>query len=152
MKSFQNPDDTTEIIERVRRVRPDSQRQWGRMNAHQMLCHLNDSYLVCMGGKEVSPATGLLQRTLMKWFALWVPLPWPKGIQTRPEVDQAAGGTPPAEFERDRQELENIIIRFTQSNRDFEWHPHPIFGMMPDRDWLRWGWLHADHHLRQFGL
>jgi hypothetical protein len=152
MKSFQNPDDTQEIIERVRRVRPDSRQQWGKMNAHQMICHLNDSFLVCMGGKEVSLATGLLQRTLMKWFALWLPLSWPKGVKTRPEVDQEVGGTPPAEFERDRQELENTIIRFTQKNREFEWHPHPIFGMMADHEWMRWGWLHADHHLRQFGV
>jgi hypothetical protein len=28
---------------------------------------------------------------------------------------------------------------------------HPIFGRMSEAAWLRWGWLHADHHLRQFG-
>ena len=27
---------------------------------------------------------------------------------------------------------------------------HPAFGAMSAREWLRWGWLHADHHLRQF--
>jgi hypothetical protein len=152
MKSFQNPEDIKEIIERLRALRPDSRRQWGRMTAPQMICHLNDSFLVCMSAREVSLATGLLQRTLMKWLALYLPLPWPKGVKTRPEVDQEIGGTRPAEFERDRQELEKTIIRFTQPDRDFAWSPHPIFGMMPDRDWMRWGWLHADHHLRQFGL
>jgi Protein of unknown function (DUF1569) len=29
--------------------------------------------------------------------------------------------------------------------------PHPIFGPMTAKDWMRWGYLHADHHLRQFG-
>jgi hypothetical protein len=29
---------------------------------------------------------------------------------------------------------------------------HPIFGALSARDWLRWGYLHADHHLRQFGV
>jgi hypothetical protein len=26
-----------------------------------------------------------------------------------------------------------------------------MFGPMSERDWMRWGYLHADHHLRQFG-
>jgi len=30
-------------------------------------------------------------------------------------------------------------------------NPHPIFGAMKPWDWMRWGYLHADHHLRQFG-
>jgi uncharacterized protein DUF1569 len=29
---------------------------------------------------------------------------------------------------------------------------HPIFGPMSESAWLRWAYLHADHHLRQFGL
>jgi hypothetical protein len=29
---------------------------------------------------------------------------------------------------------------------------HPIFGPMSDAAWLRWGYLHMDHHLRQFGV
>ena len=28
---------------------------------------------------------------------------------------------------------------------------HPMFGPMTPEDWMRWGYLHADHHLRQFG-
>jgi len=27
-----------------------------------------------------------------------------------------------------------------------------MFGLMPDRDWMRWGYLHMNHHLRQFGV
>jgi hypothetical protein len=26
-----------------------------------------------------------------------------------------------------------------------------MFGPMTEKDWMRWGYLHADHHLRQFG-
>ena len=29
--------------------------------------------------------------------------------------------------------------------------PHPIFGPLSHAAWLRWAWLHTDHHLRQFG-
>jgi len=26
-----------------------------------------------------------------------------------------------------------------------------MFPEMNEREWMRWGYLHADHHLRQFG-
>jgi len=151
MKSLLKENDKAEVIERLRQIKPGSQRRWGRMSAHQMLCHLSDSFLAVMGEKAVSPATGLTQRTLLKWVALYAPLRWPKGVRTRPEVDQEAGGTRPIEFERDRRQLEQLMERFGRPPRDFEWQPHPIFGVMPERDWMRWGYLHLDHHLRQFG-
>jgi hypothetical protein len=28
---------------------------------------------------------------------------------------------------------------------------HPIFGELTDSERMRWGYLHMDHHLRQFG-
>ena len=99
-----------------------------------------------------SPASGLLQRSLIKWVALYVPAPWPKGVPTRPEVEQGIGGTPPGDFRRDRIDLIFAIERFSGSNRQFQWAAHPIFGKMRDREWLRWGYLHVDHHLRQFGV
>ena len=35
----------------------------------------------------------------MKWVALYAPIPWPKGVPTRPEMDQYVGGTAPFEFD-----------------------------------------------------
>lgn len=140
------------MLERIAALQPGSKARWGRMSAHQMLCHLVDSYRVPMGEKSASPATGVLQRTLIKWVALYVPLHWPKGVPTRPEIEQGVGGTPPVEFERDRDELVGLIRRFTNPRRDFQWHAHPMFGMMSDSEWQRWGYLHADHQLRQFGV
>jgi len=28
---------------------------------------------------------------------------------------------------------------------------HSLFGQMSYVDWMRWGYLHTDHHLREFG-
>jgi len=132
-------------------VAPEARAVWGKMSAPQMICHLNDSFGAVMGLKAVSPATGLVQRTFMKWGALYFPLPWPRGVATRPEVEQGVGGTPPGNFDDDRAELIARVERFCAARRDFEWHPHPIFGAMTDGQWMRWGYLHSDHHLRQFG-
>ena len=58
----------------------------------------------------------------------------------------------PAEFDADMLQLTAIISRFARSNRDFQFGVHPIFGALSDWEWMRWGFLHVDHHLRQFGL
>jgi hypothetical protein len=152
MKTLANPNDKQKTLERLAQVQLDHRARWGRMSAHQMLCHLSDSFLAVMGEKYVSPATGPLQRSVVKWIALYAPVPWPKGVPTRPEMDQFLGGSPPSQFDRDRQVLVTLIERFSNPKRDFKWSAHPIFGKMPDPEWLRWGYLHTDHHLRQFGV
>jgi uncharacterized protein DUF1569 len=150
MKTLLNLKDKEEITARLEQIQPTSQRQWGKMSAPQMVCHLSDSFRGPMGERRVTPAPWLARR-LAKWFALYVPLPWPKGFRTRPEMDQQIGGTPPGEFAADMRELRRLLDRFTLQPKDFEWHPHPVFGSMSDKDWQRWGYLHMDHHLRQFG-
>jgi len=72
-------------LERIQRLDPNAGAKWGRMTARQMVCHLNDSFRV--GEKYASPASGVLQRTLIKWIALRAPLRWPPGMPTRPEIE-----------------------------------------------------------------
>jgi hypothetical protein len=151
MKSLARERDRDEILRRLRTVRPDSVRRWGRMSPHQMICHLSDSFLAVTGRKAVTPATGVLQRTVVKWIALYLPVRWPPGIPTRPEIDQEVGGTRPADFAADVAQLEGLIA-FVTSPTPPGWQPHPMFGRMSEAAWLRWAYLHMDHHLRQFGL
>ncbi len=143
---------TNELLERLHRLRPEFPARWGKMNAHQMVCHLNDSFHLAMGLKSASADITFLSRTLVRWVALHTPLTWPKGVPTRPEMDQLAGGTPPAEFVRDADALSATLQRFTANPRDFAFARHPIFGSLTEWEWMRWGYLHADHHFRQFGM
>jgi hypothetical protein len=151
MKTLARAHDKTEIIRRLKTVRPDSARRWGRMSAQQMVCHLSDSCRMALGEKHGSDATSLMSRTLVKWMALYLPLRWPPGIPTRPEIDQECAGTRPGEFAADVAALEALLDLMSTRDRDFIWPVHPFFGRMSRRAWLRWGYLHADHHLRQFG-
>jgi len=143
-----------EVLELVNRrlgtLTPGSGAQWGKMSAPQMVCHLCDSFRFALGRKPASEASGLFQRTVMKWFALYVPIQWPKGIGTRPEMEQGVGGTRPADFERDKLELAALIAEFARAAAFGV--KHPIFGHMTNEEWMRWGWLHVDHHFRQFGV
>src|SRR5580692_9529979 len=149
MSTLADPRVRAACRERIQSLGSNASAKWGRMTAHQMLCHLNDSFRVGMGEKYASPATSLLQRTLIKWIALRAPLRWPPGVPTRPEIEQGRGGTPPSEWESDRHELLGLIDLFADQ-RTFG--VHPTFGAMSQRDWLTWGYRHVDHHLRQFGV
>ncbi|MFY9690057.1 MAG: DUF1569 domain-containing protein [Candidatus Acidiferrales bacterium] len=150
MQTLESQSDRESILARISALASSDARRWGKMSAHQVVCHLCDSYKVALGEKSVSMVTGFLQQTVIKFIALRVPAKWPKGTPTRPEVEQGAGGTAPVEFEKDRAELITVVNRFCSDDLKLE-IPHPFFGTMTRKEWLRWGYLHADHHLRQFG-
>src|SRR5216684_5058088 len=151
VKTLGSGDGKEEIVRRMENVRPNSRRLWGKMSAHQMICHLNDGFRMYMGEKKVAPVGGLYPSKVLRWIALWAPLRWPKGFQTMKELDQqAGGGTSPVDFERDLRELRSLLERFTKQPRDFTWGVHPHFGAMNEREWMRLAYLHTDHHLRQF--
>jgi hypothetical protein len=151
MKTLARPRDRDELLARLRTVRPDSAARWGRMSAHQMICHLADAFRMATGAKVVSPASGPLQRWVVKWMALYLPVAWPAGLPTRPEADQMIGGTKPLEFARDVVQVETLLAEVA-AHHPGGWPVHPIFGSMSHRAWLRWAYLHTDHHLRQFGV
>jgi Protein of unknown function (DUF1569) len=152
MRSLRHAKNKQEIVRRLERVRPDSPRLWGKMSAHQMICHLADGFRMYMGEKKVDALGGMYPSRLLRWFALWAPIRWPKGFQTMKEMNQqGGGGTAPLEFERDRREVQALLERFTRRPRDFSWPEHPHFGAMSEKEWMRLAYLHADHHLRQFG-
>lgn len=150
MRTLESVADCQSIDTRLSALTSSDERRWGKMSAHEMICHLCDSYQLALGARTASSATGFLQRTLVKWVALGLPVPWPKGVPTRPEMEQGKGGTSPTRFEEDRKKLFSVLNQFRGDAIDVS-IPHPIFGYLTRREWLRWGYLHADHHLRQFG-
>ena len=151
MKTVARHSDKVEILRRLSVVGPDRIARWGRMSAHQMICHLSDSLRMATGEKLVSDASGPLQRTVLKWMVLYLPLRWPAGILTTPEIDQEIGGTRPVDFAADMATLEALLDRITTQPERIDRRLHPVFGRMSEAAWLRWAYLHMDHHLRQFG-
>jgi hypothetical protein len=141
-----------ELLARLAMVRPETPRRWGKMNASQMICHLNDCFLGIMGDRPMEIPIGFSFWPFLKWLSLYAPMKWPKGVPTRLEFDQqAGGGTPPAQFESDKRSLLQSMEKFAGQPRSFSFRPHPMFKEMSETDWMRWGYLHVDHHLRQFG-
>jgi Protein of unknown function (DUF1569) len=149
MKTLLNAADRQEVLKRLTNVYSGSQHRWGTMSAHEMICHLSDSFRASLGEKQLSPASTLFRRTLFKWIALWAPLPWPHGVKTRPEMDQHKGGTPPEEFASDLERLHALFNRFVSWQGKYA--AHPILGPLSRNERMRHAYLHMDHHLRQFG-
>lgn len=151
MRTLTDPADRAALLERVGRLTAESTPLWGRMTVGGMLCHLTDAFRSCMGELPVRDYSSFRMRTLYRWIALTLPLPFPKGVPTAAEFDQDREGTRPEEFEADRDRLVETATRFVDALDPDQWR-HPAFGPLTRGEWGRWGWRHMDHHLRQFGV
>jgi hypothetical protein len=138
------------LIRRLERLEPLSRRRWGSLSAHEMLCHLSDSFRATMGERPCVPRESWFTRTVIRWVALHTPIPWPRGVQTMPEVDPRRQGSKPEDFESDRRDVVSLIRRFGAP--DVRYDRHPVLGTLSRQEWLTWAYRHVDHHVRQFGL
>lgn len=149
MRSFARAADHADVLRRLQALTPGHARRWGRMDAHQAICHMADAFRMARGTRPAAANGRLVHRTVVKWFALYAPLRWPPGLASSPELRQAEGlGTPPSSFAAD---LEALCALARDAARPGPRVPHPLFGPLSEAAWLRWAWLHTDHHLRQFG-
>jgi hypothetical protein len=152
MKTFAREPDRAGILRRLAALRPDSPRRWGTMRVDQMVRHCADACRMAHGELSPREAPASWSRPVIKAIALYAPLPWPRGIPTVPELDQAAVTAPTSmAFAAEVAALAALLERITARGAGHAWPRHPILGPMSERAWLRWAWLHMDHHLRQFG-
>ena len=122
------------------------------MTVRQMVCHLGDSYQMAAGDRPAKDRSSLWTRTWVKWRFLRAPLSWPRGLPTSPRNDPEGDGSKPTEFDSDRERLTRLLEVLVRTALASECPRHPLFGHLTSSEWLRWGYRHADHHLRQFGV
>ena len=103
-----HPEARAEILRRIEALTPRSERRWGRMTPHQMVCHLSDACRAALGERRVPVIGTLWERTVIRWLAIHTNVKWPQGVRTVPEADQEIGGTRPTEFARD---VERLLLR-----------------------------------------
>ena len=136
-----------ELRRRVGALAEEDQRRWGSMTAAEAVCHLRGAFAIANGEREATSTPPPVPRAVMKFLALRVPVRWPEGVRTVPELQRARLLV--GSFPEEKRAMEEAFGRFLlrgPAARD-----HPIFGRMGRWDWMRWGYLHTDHHLRQFG-
>ena len=155
MKSLDNEDVKAELQVRLEMLTLDSQRRWGRMNANQMLCHLSDTFVLLQKDGRPRTPPSILQKlkfSIMRSVALYSGLPFPRGLPTMAAIDQEKKGTPPLGLAEDKETLIKTMEIFSAENRSYEQCFHPILGNLSPKQWQRWGYLHVDHHFKQFGI
>ena len=139
------------IRERIGKIKPDSQRLWGKMNAAECLCHMADQIRMTLGHLPVKDQSTFMSRSLVKMLVM-AGMPAPKGkVETAPEINTQLQGTKPTEFEADRRALLGFIEEFLKTSETFRYQVHPFFGTLSRKQWGKLIYTHLDHHLSQFG-
>jgi hypothetical protein len=145
MPTLLDSTDRARILERLRRLQPSSQPQWGKLTAPTMVCHVADALRVGLGDLPAKRVDTLPSRTLIKWLVVYSPVQPPRGkVQTAPEMLTHA----PTNWADDVATLEGLIGRMAMAP---SLAVHPFFGPLTLEGWCRLMWKHLDHHLRQFG-
>jgi hypothetical protein len=143
------PQGLAAFTERVRALRPDAARVWGKMDVAQMCAHLRVPFAVASGERSL-PRT-LIGRILggyaKRKFVLG-DAPFGRGLPT----DKSFVVPDARDFERERSALLGAVEAFGRAGpAGLTKAPHPFFGELTPEGWDRLMAKHLDHHLRQFG-
>lgn len=147
MNNLFNHKDVSEILARIDRLTPTSQRQWGKMNVGQMLAHLNTSLETAMGLNL--PKRLFIGRILG-------PFVKPNYLSEKPlgknaPTDKFYIFTDNREFEKEKAKAIELLKQFFEGgSAKCTTNPHSFFGKLTPDEWALSQWKHFDHHLRQF--
>lgn len=136
-----------ETRERLLRLLPGDCALWGQMTAEQMVRHLICAYEMALGERSVGVVKGM-PPAVWKWLGLGSGVRWPKNVATPPDLLRAMDEGSNDTFE---ERVRVVVEKMEMLASGRCGAMHPMFGPMTAQDWMRWGYLHTDHHLRQFG-
>jgi hypothetical protein len=149
MKHLYEPAVADEVRQRVARLRPDSERVWGEMNAAQAMAHCAMAMENALG--DTTLPRHPLGRVIGGWLKRGLIVkgkPMKRSAPTHPSVLV----TDERDFETERRRLQRAIDRFTTGPAACTRHPHFFFGAMKPTEWATFMYVHLDHHLRQFNV
>lgn len=145
--SLFTPAGLARMLARLDALRPDSARQWGKMDVAQMLAHCQQPLRVALG--ELQLKRSLIGRLFgrMAKRKLLAPEPWRPGMPTAPQFRIADA----RQFATEHATLRALVERFGRGGpAGLRTDAHPFFGPLTADEWQALQWRHLDHHLRQF--
>ncbi len=149
MRNLDDPAVLGTVVARLRNLKPESVRQWGTINSQQMVQHLGDVSAAILGQRQFASTTRR-PNPVRKFLVMHAIPRLPRGV--RSGADPAAKVVDPLAFEGDVDRAVTLLIQLQTSAEQALAGRHPVFGPMNRSNWMRWSWLHCDHHLRQFGV
>ena len=138
------------IVERIQKLTPETQPQWGKMTVAQMLAHCNVTYeLVFEEGKNPKP--GAFMKFILKLLVkkkVISETPYKQNGQTAP----AFLITDDRNFEVEKERLIAHINKTQQlGEAHFDNKISHSFGPLNKTEWNNMFYKHLNHHLTQFG-
>ena len=137
------------LLERARRLSPESRPQWGSFTVDRMLAHVVDGFRMATGELAVRPKKVRLPIGRWPLNVLFIHLVgMPKHAPTARELI----ARPPAPLAEELRALDAQMALLASMHERTDWPAHPVFGKLSRRAWGVLGYKHLDHHLRQFGV
>ncbi len=146
-KNINNSEDKKEIFSRLDKLTSETKPQWGKMNVNQMLHHVSTAANFAFAEKEPEKKPSFFTRTVMKWMVM--NLNAPKGAKTLDGLDMVALGINPVDFNNERQAVKDVFDKISVSDK---FQLNPFLGELTKKEWGDLCYLHANHHLKQFGV
>lgn len=153
MKDLFDSDLAEDIIRRIMRLRPESERQWGNMTPAQTLAHCTSGLQMATGLINPRPASfpANIIGLVIKRFVFADDKPMRRNSPSSPDLFPI--NPTQCDFEYERSQLIAAIHSFvTKGSMGCSQHPHPFFGPLKPEQWAILMHKHLDHHLRQFGV
>ena len=146
VKNLFEPSVKQELIDRINKLTPATQRQWGKMDVAQMLAHCQMPLGVAIGRHKLK--RNFLLSLIGPFFKskLYDAKPFKRNLPT----DKSFIMADPKDFEKEKKALISMINDFTEEKMVDE--AHPFFGKLTKEQWSKGTWKHLDHHLAQFGV
>lgn len=138
---------TAEVLNRIDKLSPNSQPQWGKMHVAQMLAHCSSFQDIAMGN-SFPPRSwlGVIVGRFAKQI-IYNDKKSPHNLSTIPTILIADD----REFDIEKEKLKQKIITFQNNGPEkCTTHPHPFFGKLTSEQWGKGIYKHLDHHLKQF--
>jgi hypothetical protein len=148
MNSIFNAAQRAVFINRIDKLTPTTPAVWGKMNVSQMLAHCRAPLQVALGDLTIKRGLmGVLFGKIAKKKLVGIE-PFKPNLPTFKE----ARITGERDFDKEKQELINLINRFEAGPAVLTTHAHGFFGPLTTSEWDTLQVKHLDHHLRQFGV
>lgn len=147
MKSLYDTETLNEILTRIDCLRVDSPRQWGKMNAAQMLAHCAVPLKLAVG--DIHQPRSFIGRLLGGWVKK--KLADDKPFSHNMPTDKNFIVADERDLEKEKEIVKELLQKFSQQAGKAS-QVHPFFGKMNAQEWDRLQYKHLDHHLRQFAV
>ncbi len=141
---------TESILSRLNHLTNTTQPLWGKMNAAQMLAHLNVAYDIDSG--KIKSETPALMKFMLKLFLKPILVnekPYKKNSRTAPLFLISSE----KDFEKEKKSLIDNILESQNNGREYyEGRESNSVGKMNANEWSNMYYKHIEHHFSQFGI